>query len=220
MEPQNTKFQTSFVPKKPVVNSSPHIGVKKSNFFTILTTIIFLGFVLAGAAVFAYKLAVQKQIEIQLDQINSAREKLDEQMIARATALNDKILSIKQLVNDHHAPSLVLSLLELHTLPQIRILNFEYEFDAQQNVLISGSGVGVGYESIILQSDEFSKSNAIKDLVFSSVQREENNLVTFDFNAKLDKQFVSYKKRVGPVRQSDSREDNLPNEEVSFNDIN
>jgi hypothetical protein len=217
MEPQHAKFQTSFVPQKPVVNASPRIKAKKSSFFTIFTTIIFLGFVVAAVGVFVYKIGLENQITGQLSDIEKAREKLDEALIGRATALNDKIISIGQLLNDHQAPSQVLGLLETHTLPQIRILNFEYEFDAQQNILISGSGIGVGYESIILQSDEFSKSNAIKDLVFSSVQRGENNLVNFNFSAKIDRQFVLYGRKIGANRPTSQNTENSLLDEVSLN---
>ena len=67
MAGEQTKFTTSFIPKKPVTPTvsgyKPH-----SSYLTIITVAIFLGTVGFGVGIFSYKFTVQKIINNQIYQ--------------------------------------------------------------------------------------------------------------------------------------------------------
>lgn len=76
MEP---KFQSSFIPKKPVVDS-PKVFVpveKERNIFSIIASIIFVITLLVAGGVFGYKYYLDKQIADADIALNEAREAFD-----------------------------------------------------------------------------------------------------------------------------------------------
>jgi len=196
MAGEQTKFTTSFIPKKPL---SPTVtGYKtSSNYLTIITVAIFLGTLAFGGGVFAYKLTVQKQIDSQIAELKKSKAEFDEKFIKEATRLNTKITAVKKLIDTHKAPSAVFDLLQETTLNTIRFNNFKYTTDKTKGTIsIDASGVGLGYQSIVLQSDEFGKTGALKDVVFSSVQPNEKGLVSFAMKSRLDSPLVLYRKTI------------------------
>jgi hypothetical protein len=213
MAGEQTKFTTSFIPKKPV---TPTVAGYKtsSNYLTIITVAIFLGTLAFGAGVFAYKLTIEQQIISQIDQLKKAKAEFDINFIKEATRLNTKIIAVKTLIDNHQAPSAVLDLLQETTLSTVRFNNLKYTTDkAKGTITIDASGVGTGYPSIVLQSDEFGKTGALKDVVFSSVQPNENGLVTFSFKSGIDPALVLYRKTLA------SGESVNEEQIVSFNNI-
>ena len=212
MAGEQTKFTTSFIPKKPV---SPTVAGYKtsSNYLTIITVAIFLGTLVFGAGVFAYKLTIEQQIASQIEDLTKAKSEFDVNFIKEATRLNTKIIAVKTLIDNHKAPSAVLDLLQETTLETVRFNNLKYSTDKTKGTInIDASGVGSGYPSIVLQSDEFGKTGALKDVVFSSVQPNETGLVTFSFKSGLDPALVLYRKTL-------ASNENDKNQAVSFNNI-
>ncbi len=212
MAGEQTKFTTSFIPKKPV---TPTVSGYKttSNFLTIIMVAIFLGTVVFGVGVFAYKLTVEKQISLQIETLKKSRDEFDEKFIKEATRLNTRIMAVRKLIDSHKAPSAVLDLLQDRTLETIRFNNFKYTTDKTKgNVTLDASGVGLGYQSIVLQSDEFGRTGSLKDVVFSSVQPSENGLVNFSLKSQIDPSIVLYRKTL--ANQTTEKSD-----DVSFNNI-
>jgi hypothetical protein len=213
MAGEQTKFTTSFIPKKPV--TATVTGYKtSSSLLTIITAAIFLGTIVFGGGIFAYKLTVQTQIDSQIDTLKKSREGLDEKFIKEASRLNTKIIATKSLLDSHQAPSAIFDLLQSTTLNSVRFNNLKYSTDKTKGTItLDASGVGVGYQSIVLQSDEFGKTGSLRDVVFSSVQPNDNGLVTFSFKSGLDPALVLYRKNlvgVNPAKES---------QEVSVNNI-
>jgi len=213
MAGEQTKFTTSFIPKKPL---SPTVAGYKSSssYLTIITVAIFLGTLVFGVGVFVYKLSVEREINSQLDQLQKAKSEFDVNFIKEATRLNTKITAVKTLIDKHQAPSAVFDLLQETTLATVRFNSFKYSTDKTKGTIaIDASGVGLGYPSIVLQSDEFGKTGALKDVVFSSVQPNESGLVSFSFKSAVDPSIVLYRKKI--VSSSDYEKEEI----VSFNNI-
>lgn len=212
MAGEQTKFTTSFIPKKPV---TPTVSGYKttSNFLTIIMVAIFLGTVVFGVGVFAYKLTVEKQIDGQIKTLENSRNEFDENFIREATRLNTRIIAVRKLIDGHQAPSAVFDLLQERTLETIRFNNLKYATDKTKGtIVIEANGVGLGYQSIVLQSDEFGRTGSLKDVVFSSVQPTDSGLVNFALTSQIDPAVVLYRKTLA------SSESNS-NADVSFNNI-
>ena len=213
MAGEQTKFTTSFIPKKPV---SPTVAGYKSSssYLTIITVAIFLGTLVFGAGVFAYKLTVQKEIDNQIADLKKSKAEFDEKFIKEATRLNTKIMAVKTLIDHHQAPSAVFDLLQTTTLNTVRFNSLKYSTEKTKGTIsLDASGVGLGYQSIVLQSDEFGKTGALRDVVFSSVQPTESGLVSFSMKSGLDPALVLYRKTLVSFENSDKTKT------VSFNNI-
>ncbi len=213
MAGEQTKFTTSFIPKKPLTPAVE--GYKSSSsYLTIVTVAIFLGTLVFGGGLFIYKISVEREIASQLDQLKKVKSEFDVNFIKEATRLNTKINAVKILIDKHQAPSAVFELLQETTLATVRFNNFKYSTDKTKgNINIDASGVGLGYPSIVLQSDEFGKTGALKDVVFSSVQPSESGLVSFSFKSGIDPTLVLYRKNLV------SSLDNEKNKSLSLNNI-
>lgn len=213
MAVEQTKFTTSFIPKKPLTPTVANYKTS-SNYLTIVTVAIFLGTLAFGAGVFVYKISAEREIINQIDQLQKTKSEFDVNFIKEATRLNAKITSVKTLIDKHQAPSAVLDLLQKNTLSTVRFNNFKYSTDKTKGAItIDASGVGLGYPSIVLQSDEFGKTGALKDVVFSSVQPDEKGSVSFAFKSGIDPSLVLYRKTLA------SNSDNEKDKTLSFNNI-
>lgn len=211
MDPQKQKFQTSFIPKKPdSINADNFSSGGKSNLFSIIATLIFVATLVFAGGVYGYKLTIQKQISSQLESLQEARNRLDEGFITNANRLNDRIAAVKQILNNHKSPSEIFSLLEEYTLNSVRFTSLNYSTDVQNVITVDANGVGTGFESVVLQSDQFGSTGVMKDVVFSSVQPNQAGLVGFTFQSVIDPQFVLYRKSlVATPRNQNNNSENI-----------
>lgn len=214
MAGEQTKFTTSFIPKKPITSTVS--GYKKgSNLLTIIMVAVFLATIGAGVGIFLYKLAIQKQIDSQIASLQKSKEEFDPKFLKEATRLNTRLITVKNLFDNHQAPSAIFDLMESVTLETIKYNSFKYtKGKNDKEVTIDASGIGLGYESIVLQSDELGKTGSLKDVVFGSVQKTDSGLVSFSLKSKVDPAVVLYRK----VISGDSAQEK-DTDTVSFNNI-
>jgi hypothetical protein len=201
---QETKFNTSFIPKKPVSSvSGTTIKKKGPELLTIIGLFIFFLSVLGAAGVYVWQYQIQNTIDNQIESLRKARAEFDEKTLAEATRLNERIKAVKSLLDNHVAPSNIFSLLEDTTLPTVSYNNFQYSTNEDDTIDISASGNAAGFESVVLQSDELGMSD-FRDVIFSNVQPNENGqTVGFTLNANIDKSIVLYKNNIEETLSSE-----------------
>jgi hypothetical protein len=212
MAGEQTKFTTSFIPKKPI---TPTVSGYKngSSLLTIIMVAIFLATIGAGVGIFLYKLAIQKQIDSQIASLQKSKEEFDPKFLKEATRLNTRIITVKKLFDNHQAPIAIFDLIEKVTLETVRYNSFRYSKSKDdKEISIEASGIGLGYESIILQSDELGRTGSLKDTVFSSSQRTDDGVVSFSLKGKVDAAIVLYRKTL-------SGESAQEPQGISFNNI-
>jgi hypothetical protein len=216
MAGEQTKFTTSFIPKKPLTTTVS--GYKtKSNFLTIIMVAIFLATVGAGVGIFLYKIAVQKQIDFQIADLKKSKEEFNPKFLKEAGRLNTKIITIKTLFDNHQAPSAIFDLIEKVTIETVRYDSFKYsKGKSDKAISLEASGVGLGYESIILQSDELGKTGSLKDTIFSSNQKNDDRSVGFSLKTKVEAALVLYRKTLSGDSANNTEEES---KNVSFNNI-
>jgi hypothetical protein len=191
--------KTSFIPKKPIqmVNSSaPLISpkAKKRTLFSFLTTIIFLASLGALGGVYFWKFTLQKKIETQVEYLKQTRDEFDEKFIADATRLNLRLSSALDLLENHLSPSELYSVLEEYTLQTVSFNSFSFRDTKDGKLAISGEGEAKRFETIVLQSDSFGKSNYMRNVLFDNLKQDlEKGIIGFKFNATLDPDVVLYK---------------------------
>jgi hypothetical protein len=230
MAPQETKFNTSFIPKKPVATpagqSVATFKKKGPNIFSLIGLFIFFASLVATAGVYGWKYQIENDIAGQIEDLKKARNEFDEQTVANATRLNERLMSVKNILENHTAPSSVFALLEDVILKSVKLNNFTYASQADGTVKLSGSGSAAGYESIVLQSDEFGYAGQFRDVIFSNVQSSANSGVSFSFSAAVDSGLFLYSKNMDSefsILDNDSpaivEEGDNASEQVEFNNI-
>lgn len=194
MEP---KFQTSFIPKKPIV-ASAGMTSKSIDFFAVIATVIFLGSIVLSVAVFAWKYTLEKKVASSEVSLATAKDEFDQEFIGYVNRLNSRIETSKDLLNRHVGASPIFAFLASHTLKTVSYTDFSYSYEADGSVKVVMKGVAKSYSSIALQSEEFGKQNQyIKSPIFSDLNPDQTGNIGFTLTAFLDKNLVSYQKNLG-----------------------
>lgn len=205
----DTKFQTSFIPKKPLV---PSIGIGKSgrhvSFFSIIIIFVFLVSLLGATAVFVYEKYLTTRIANMQQSLAQAEASLDPALISEWVRLDKRIESSKEILNVHVALSSFFDILQDMTLKNVQFKNFGYIINSSQKINIAMDGVADSFATVALQSDEFAKkAKSIGSQLFSNIDLDRSGNVNFRFTATLDPALILYK---NTIQNDTSREDQMP----------
>jgi hypothetical protein len=194
MEP---KFQTSFIPKKPIgsVSGSGVNVIRSTNIFSVVTTVVFIVTLLTSGGLFFYKNLLTNQIKDADKNIISARDAFEPEKIQELVDANSRIISAKKLLENHIVVSKILILLESLTIKRMRFVEFNYaNKDNNHNITISGEVQT--YNALAQQQDIFLKNDFIKNPIFSNFNLGDNGYILVNFSAQIDPSLISYKKNV------------------------
>ncbi len=204
MEPQETKFNTSFIPKKSVAATYNSTGIRKKgpSLLSIIGMFLFTLAIIGAGGSYWWRIKIGDDIEKQINDLKDAKDQFDEDFIAEATRLNKKINSVKKLLEDHVAPSIIFKILEGETMKNVSYNSFKYETDTDGLITINGTGIAKSLESVVLQSDELGKSD-FRDVLFDNIQNIENDNVSFSLEATLDNKVILFSKKTDQIFTGD-----------------
>lgn len=194
-------FQTSFIPKKPMMEE--RVATPTSvNPFTIISIFIFFAILLATGGLYFYKGALTQNITKMENDLSLAQNRFEPSKIEQLQVLDKRLNASNEILAGHIALSPIFKVLQDTTIKTIRYTKFSYSFDkkvknAKILVKMSGQSVGYGsnsgYKGIALQSDILSKNKNIIDPIFSNLSLNEKGNVLFDLEFSVDPSFVDYK---------------------------
>jgi len=159
------KFQTSFIPKKPVTitGQSQSGGMGLLLLVSIIIFLISLG--LAGYIFLEKNLLIQK-ITADQSTIEANKSGLvsDSITIESLVELNSRINVAKSLLSKHIAVSPIFNFLQQGTLKSVRFKNFNFtssgkDVSGANQVSVQMSGQALDWETIASQADEFGKAD-------------------------------------------------------------
>ena len=122
------KFQTSFIPKKPVV-SIPGADIpvtRRINIFSVAAGIIFVITLLVSSGLFVYKDILTKQITEIVNNINTTRATFQPEKIQELIDIHSRIVASKTLLDKHVVVSQLLLLLQTLTVKRMRFTDFTF----------------------------------------------------------------------------------------------
>ncbi len=192
MEP---KFNTSFIPKKPIVET-PAVSGKRSGSFNILSalsTLIFIVTILAAGGLFVYKNVLNGQIAKAEQEVNDAREAFQTQKIQDLLDANARIVATKNLMNSHVAVSELVALLQNLTLKTVKYTKLTYNSEKGAPTL-NIDAEARSYNALADLSDQFLKNDFVKGQIFSNFNLVDNGNVKVNIFATLDPSLTSYKR--------------------------
>jgi len=198
MEDQN--FKTSFIPTKPIqpVTRGGDLGrTSGGNFLTVITIVIFVATLLASAGVFGYRWTLDRKVNNQIAELEKVKESLNSPLINEADRLNSRIESVKSLLAKHVAPDQIFSLLEQTTLQTVKFDNLSYQQEADGVIKINAAGQALGFQSIVLQSDQYGDTGYLRNILFSGLQpNSQGGGVNFNLQGTVDNQLVLYRTKL------------------------
>jgi hypothetical protein len=187
-------FQTSFIPKKPIVKE--HISAPRPiGFLTIISMFVVFTVLVVSGALYFYKGIAAKNITKMQSDLELAKNRFEPAKIAELQALDRRLSASSEILSKHIAISPIFESLSAITMKSVRYTKFAYTVGTEPNAKINVqmSGVTLGYTNLALQSDLFAKNKNFVDPVFSNLTLNEAGNVLFDLNFSVDPSFVDYK---------------------------
>ncbi|MBI5126173.1 MAG: hypothetical protein HZA80_00170 [Candidatus Taylorbacteria bacterium] len=192
-----TKFQTSFIPKKPLVPETGQQIHQSVSLFSIIGVLVFIISVAMAGGVFAWTKILQKQQESYKKQITHNREQFgtDIKFLER---FNAKINLSRELINNHLAVANIFDVIGRETTTSVRFKSFDVTFptNVKDRIVMSMKGEGTSLPVLAFQSDVFGGSKVLKDPVVSDFGIDDKGTVGFSFSAGVDPQEISFKKYI------------------------
>lgn len=210
----DTKFQTSFIPKKPILMDQKvvHHGGTTS-IFMFISVLVFI-FSIAGA-VFSLiwkDVLIKQQTQYAID-LKKAESRFDIATIEKLKKASVKIETATQLLKNHLAVSEIFNIISLLTADGIRFTSFEFSpstvsndpnnTEASNGIKISMKGVGSSFSAIAWQSDVFGKSakfgtnKVVKNPILTDLQLDPlTGNVAFSFTAEINPEDLNYEKQI------------------------
>ena len=195
-----TKFQTSFIPKKPIVQeqaASPRVSL-----FLLVSIIVFLVALGLAGWVFLEKNHLIQQINVDKQTIESNKGSFETGTIESMIRLDSRIKVANLLLNNHIAISPLFSFFEDRTLKNVRFKSFKFSLANSSSGLgsvatVEMNGQARDFKTVASQADEFGKPDyraIIKAPVFSDLNLTQDGSVSFTFATSILPDFISYAK--------------------------
>lgn len=192
----DNSFQTSFIPKKPIIENGANVGIKSkntTNIFMVVAVVIFVIVVVSFGGLYLYKSYLTQNKETLSASLLKMKGSFDKDTIAELELYDKRSGAAKEVLEKHTVMSPLFEAINELTLSSIQYTRFDHT--TVNNVFsIKISGIARDYKSIALQADIFNKNKAkmFKDVIFSNLTKDKNNYVTFDLEFSVDPSILSY----------------------------
>jgi hypothetical protein len=211
-----TKFQTSFIPKKPLptsVGGTPSVGLSnvnrprhRSSLFFNLAIFLFLISLGAAGGMYAWETISISAQDSYKQALADKQKQFNPDLINELKGVNTKIDTAKKLLSSHLALSNIFSVISRFTVENIRFFNLDVTGPSElsQDVGISMNGQGRNLSAVAFQGDvlsslsEYGLSKVVRNPIIADPNLEQNGSVTFGFKATIDPATLHYMNSVSP----------------------
>src|SRR3989338_9778962 len=92
-------FQTSFIPKKPMIEE--RASSSSVSLFTIVSIFIFASIILASGGLYFYKRILEKNITKMEDDLNLAQARFEPSKILQLQVLDNRLIASNEILSKH-----------------------------------------------------------------------------------------------------------------------
>lgn len=186
-------FQTSFIPKKPMVEERMR-SARPVGLLTVLSICILFTVLIATAGFYFYRGLLVRNITTMQNDLNLAKERFEPSKITELKVLDRRLNAAVQVLDKHIAITPIFEALQDITMKTVRYTKFSYGMGEEKDakVVVKLQGAAVGYRSIALQSDLYTTNEHMIDPVFSNLTLDDKGNVLFDLEFSVDPGFVDY----------------------------
>lgn len=196
-------FQTSFIPKKPVVSSSS-VKTPRSLLMIILTFLLVVS-VLASIGMYFYKNYLEKQRQTYSESLSVARNSFENETIEELALFNKRTELAKEILNNHLVLSPVFVLLGEITIPSIQYTSFSHQND-EGNFEVEIQGLAKDYRSIAIQANMFNskEGHPFDNVLFYNLTKDKNGNIAFSLKFNVNPSLISYQNNISVDEISNS----------------
>lgn len=187
-------FQTSFIPKKPMIKE-PEVSSRPVGILLIISLFILFTVLVVSGGLYFYKASIVKKIADSQENLNRNQNRFEPEAIKKFQLLDKRLKAASEILAKHISVVPIFEALQQLTMKTVRFTRFTYELGTTENpaINIKMSGIAIGYKSIALQSDLFTRNKNLIDPVFSNLNLDASGNVLFDLGFSVDPTFVNYK---------------------------
>lgn len=205
-----TKFQTSFIPKKPLPTvggvaggngmSSPrphrHIG---GNLFMTIAVFLFVASLVAAGGAYIYKQYLVNVANGYKTQLAAQEKKFDIDTIANLKAESTKVVLAKQLLANHISASQIFAIISHLTDESVQFSSMDITAPtAGGDVKVDLAGSGLNFSTVAFQSDvlghldQYGLNRIVKNPIISDPTLNLDGTVSFKLTAMIDRNSLLY----------------------------
>lgn len=197
------KFQTSFIPKKPMIPGSMGVPTKKpTNILSTISIFLVVVTILLSAGAFLYEKKLVRDNEEKKQKIESEIKTFDPALTNQLTLLKSRVDAAKELLKNHLALTNFFNLLNENTVSTIQFKDFSYTGGPGKPLIVKLSGQAKSFNDLIFQSDTILANPNLKNVVFSGFDLDKNGNVIFMMDAEINQSYISYQKMLDGLASS------------------
>lgn len=185
------RFQTSFIPKKPIVATTNSVP-STINLFSLIATVLFVVSLALSGGVYFYKDLLGKQIEESKVFLKKAQDDIDSDFIKQAIRLDSRIETSKKLLSSHLTITPFFAFLSEITLKTVRFRDFNFSYPAPDKIAVSMKGQALSYSAVALQSDYLNQQKNLKNTIVGDMILDPGGTVSFNVITSVDPKVFSY----------------------------
>lgn len=198
-------FQTSFIPKKPLVATqvADNIPRTRTSFIMFIAMLILISTCLATIFLYFYKGSLIKKVAGLQDQILLAKGDFDTNSISELQVFDKRMNASNQVLSTHIIFSPVFELLSSLTISSIQFTKFNVELNVDGSSYVAHlTGLARDYKSIALQAEVLNSNQGkyFKDVVFSNLVLQNDKVnkgyVGFDISFTIDPALLAYDRSI------------------------
>ena len=207
-----TKFQTSFIPKAPVTDSSAGRRSSGAGFLFLISFILFMASLCAAVGVFFYNQILDQKIKSGNDELSQNQNIFNPSVVQDYSRLNDRINASYEILKKHVAVSNLFNILSAVTLKNVRFSNFTYANAGSDKISLTMNGQTRSYEMVALQARALTDPtmkyrNAFKSPILGDLNVDSLGNVSFNLSSAIDPSVVSYYRLVQDLKKSGQLDD-------------
>lgn len=179
-------------------NVRSDVGSVLGYFAYILLGIVFV----AALGVFFYGRVLDASKSAKDLELKNAAAAIDPEMIKEFVQLRDRLNASQVLLGNHVAFSGFFSALESILPTTVRFSSLHVLIDSTGAIKVDGSGVSKSFNALSVASAAFAADGRIKDVIFSKMNVNKDNSISFGFSATLDPKIIAFTPNMTPRSMS------------------
>ncbi len=197
-----TKFQTSFIPRKPLVpntsSATPQNNSEHSGGFVVFICMVVFGIsVASGIVVFGWQKLEAGSIEKNKVQLETNKKQFGSD-IDFLKRFNTKINLTKKIVESHVSVAEVFSILSAVAVDNVRFLDFQFILPndpLQEKITFKMSAEASSLPALAYQSDVLNETDTIADPIISDLTLAEKGIIKFGLQGTIPVEKIFYKNK-------------------------
>jgi hypothetical protein len=186
------RFQTSFVPKKPVITQAVVSRSSNIDLFSLIAIVLFILSLALAGGIFFWKSLIVKDIDVKKATLERARDAFEPDLIKKIIRLDSRIESGEKLLASHVSVTRLFDVLSTITLRGVRFRDFNFSYLAEDKIEVGMKGQAQSFAAVAIQSDFFNQQKYLKNTMVGDLALEPSGLISFSVRTTVDPSLVSY----------------------------